>query len=135
MDTKEILSMIRGGLFTIYKAPKIKLWLRMDDVYDAHTDLNRRHRRGHNQRLLEVSEYVLRQELQMRNQGGFDLRDRVYYLSWAIEWYKYKEPRRNSEEYSDKQQALDQLKGVLGPLYEEEMRARVRRHEEFNAHP
>jgi hypothetical protein len=45
------------------------------------------------------------------------------------------EPRKNSAEYDEKQQALDMIKGALEPLWQEEMRVRVRRHEEFNARP
>jgi hypothetical protein len=59
----------------------------------------------------------------------------VDFLARAVEWYKFMEPRKNSEEYDEKQQALDMIKGALEPLWQEEMRVRVRRHEEFNARP
>ena len=135
MESRAIMALIKGALYSVYQAPKLQQWVRMDAVYEAHTDVNRRHRRGHNHRLLEVAEYVLQEERAMQNSGGLDRRDRVDFLARAVEWYKFMEPRKNSEEYDEKQQALDMIKGALEPLWQEEMRVRVRRHEEFNARP
>ena len=69
----------------------------------------------------------------METSGEFDRRDLISYLNWAIEWFSKFEPRADSPEEFDKDDAIVNLTSERERLVEEEMRMRIRRHERFRA--
>lgn len=123
---KEVLDEIQGGLSFVYRCPKRKQWFRMDEVYAKYT--------RHTERLLRVLDYCLAQyqEMQVSLQIQFDLRDRMDYLLWALEWYSYVEPRSESVEEQEKKQAIAAIEARIQEAYDEDMRERVKKHELFN---
>ena len=107
-------------------------WIRMDMVYNAHSDADRPRPEG-NIALLKVHQYCVSHHHQMERSGEFDRRDLIAYLNWAIDWFSKFEPRADSPEESDKDDAIVNLTSQRERLVEEEMRMRIRRHERFRA--